>query len=319
MDKRLFLKTCTGLVTSLFTKFSIANNNPIKIIVGFQAGGNTDSLARVIGTILSESLGRPVIIENKPGASGRIAVEYAAASKPDGSTLLISPQGPLTLFPQIFENLKYSASQFTPVTGLGASDIAIVIGPNVPANNFIEFIKWVKNSSTPPAYASPGNGTVMHFAGVILGESIGKELIHVPYQGGTRQIMDLAGGSIPIALSNVTEAMHLHNQGRVKIIATMGGKRSKFTPTIPTLIEMGHKINITGWTALYSPNGVDNKILDEYSSIIAASINKSSVQEMLASQGLEPYLLATDEVNKLIESESGLWRKAISTSKFSAT
>ena len=171
-------------------------------------------------------MGRTAIVENRTGAAGRLAVEQVKAAPPDGSMLLLAPQGPMTLFPHVFRNLRYDPGKdFVPVTRVASGDFALTIGPLVPAKDVKGFRAWLATAGDKANYGSPGAGTIPHFVGVAFARQAGVPMTHVPYRGSALSMNDLAGGQIAMAVSPVTKALELRKAGRVTIVATTGGTR----------------------------------------------------------------------------------------------
>ena len=243
---------------------AVAQSASVRVIVGFAPGGSVDALARMTGDAIATSTGRVVVVENKTGAGGRIAVDLVKGAAPDGDTLLVAPQGPMTLFVHVFKDkLKYDpAKDFSPVTRLVTADFALTIGPMVPAKDMAGFQAWLRTAGDKANFGSPGAGTLPHFVGISVGDKLGVPMTHIPYQGSAKSMLDLAGGTIAATVSPVTEALELHKAGKVHIIATTGAKRSPFVPDVPTFKELGIDLEVPLWFAVYGPAGVPPASVD---------------------------------------------------------
>ncbi len=229
MTLKHFLTAVLAISTLMAAPLCRADTKPIKIVVGFAPGGSVDALARLTGDALRQEMKSNVIIENKLGAAGRLAVDYVKSSAPDGNTLLLVPQGPITMFPFVFRKLNYDPNRdFIPVTRIATGDFALAVGPLAPVKDLAGFREWLKTAGAKATYGSPGSGTVPHFVGTAIAKALGTPMTHVPYRGSTLSITDLAGGNIAATVSPLTEAMELHKAGRIRIIATTGSVRTPF-------------------------------------------------------------------------------------------
>jgi tripartite-type tricarboxylate transporter receptor subunit TctC len=236
----------------------------VRVIVGFAPGGSVDALARMTAEAVAAATGRTAVVENKAGAGGRLAVDLVKAAPPDGDTLLVAPQGPMTLFTHVFkQQLKYDpARDFSPITRLVTGDFALTVGPQSGTRDLASFRTWLKTAGAKATYGSPGAGTLPHFIGVHVAQKFGVDMAHVPYQGSAKSMIDLAGGNVAAAVSPVTEALELHKAGKVRIVATTGAVRSPFTPDVPTFKEQGIDLEVPLWFAVYGPAGVPAATVD---------------------------------------------------------
>jgi tripartite-type tricarboxylate transporter receptor subunit TctC len=289
----------------------------VKIVVGFAPGGSVDALARQVAETLQTSLGRPVIVENRTGAAGRLAIEQVKASNSDGDTLLLVPHGPVTLFPHVFKSLKFDMERdFVPVTRIATGDYALSIGPAVPAKDLAGFIAWAKTAGDNANYGSPGAGTLPHLLGVSVARAIGTPMSHVPYRGSAPAMTDLAGGQIAAVLSPVTEALPLHSAGKVRVIATAGATRSPFLQGVPTLKESGIDIDVPLWFALYAPAGTPAPTLTKLRAVVVQSLSTPEAAQKMKVLGLVPAPSQPQEQLALQRKETQMWEKVVKQSGF---
>lgn len=290
----------------------------IRVIVGFAAGGSVDALARMTADSLAAASGRVAVTENKTGAGGRLAVDLVKAAPPDGDTLLVAPQGPMTLFTHVFkQRLNYDpARDFTPITRLVTGDFALTIGPMSPAKDFAGFRDWLRSAGAGATYASPGAGTLPHFVGVSVAQKIGIPMTHVPYQGSAKSMVDLAGGNVASAVSPVTEALELHKAGRVRIVATTGATRSPFVPDVPTFKELGIDLEAPLWFAVYGPAGIPAAAVDRLRGAIDRGFATREAGERLAKLGLVAAPLDPVALEALRQRESAMWGPVVAASGF---
>jgi len=296
---------------------TLAQAPTTRIVVGFAPGGSVDALARLVAEALQTGMGRTAIVENRAGAAGRLAVEQVKAAPPDGSMLLLAPQGPMTLFPHVFRSLRYDPGKdFVPVTRIASGDFALTIGPMVPAKDMKGFRAWLATAGDKASYGSPGAGTIPHFIGVAVSRQIGVPMTHVPYRGSALSMNDLAGGQIAAALSPVAEALELHKAGRVTIIATAGGTRSTFVDGVPTLKELGIAVEVPSWFAVYAPAATPPALVDQMRQAIHAMLATPAAKAQLARLGLVPAPSGSAELLVVQRRESDMWAPVVQASGF---
>ncbi len=259
----------------------------------------------------------PAIVENRTGAAGRLAIEAVKASAPDGDTLLLVPQGPMTLFTHVFRGLKFDpVKDFAPISRICIGDYGLTVGPSVPAKDFAGFRDWLKGAGDRASYGSPGAGTIPHFLGVATSRALGVPMTHVPYRGSALAVTDVAGGQIPCMVSPVGDAIEQHKAGRVRIVATMGAKRSPFLEGVPTLKESGIDLDVPLWYGLYAPAAVPPATLERLRSTVVASLGAPASKERVARLGLEPAPSTAAELSALQQRESAMWGPLVKASGF---
>jgi tripartite-type tricarboxylate transporter receptor subunit TctC len=306
-----------GLALATAVSPLLAQAPTTRVVVGFAPGGSVDALARLVAEALQTGMGRTSIVENRAGAAGRLAVEQVKASAPDGSMLLLAPQGPMTLFPHVFRNLRYDPGKdFVPVTRIASGDFALTIGPMVPAKDMKGFRAWLAGAGDKASYGSPGAGTIPHFVGVAASRQIGVPMTHVPYRGSALSMNDLAGGTIAAAVSPVTEAMELHKAGRVTIIATTGATRTPFVDGVPTLKEAGIDLVVPLWFAVYAPAATPPALVDQMRQAIHAMLATPAAKAQLARLGLVPSPSGSAELLVVQRRESDMWAPVVQASGF---
>jgi tripartite-type tricarboxylate transporter receptor subunit TctC len=295
-----------------------AQAGTVRVIVGFAPGGSVDALARMTADAVAAATGRTAVVENKAGAGGRLAVDLVKAAAPDGDTLLVAPQGPMTLFTHVFkQQLKYDpARDFSPITRLVTGDFALTVGPQSGAQDLASFRSWLRTAGAKATYGSPGAGTLPHFIGVVVAQKFGTEMAHVPYQGSAKSMIDLAGGNVAAAVSPVTEALALHKAGKVRIVATTGAVRSPFTPDVPTFKEQGIDLEVPLWFAVYGPAGVPAATVDRLRLAIDKALATPEAGERLAKLGLVAAPLTPAQLEALRQRESAMWGPVVAASGF---
>ena len=284
------------------------------------AGSTSDIVARLIADHIKDAVGQPIIVENKPGATGRIAAEALKNAAPDGNTLLMAPIAVTVLAPMVFKRLNYDpAKDFAPVAQVAKFQYAFVVGPNHPARTVPEFIAWAKANSGQASFGTSGTGSVPHFLGVMVGRETGVEMVHVAHQGVTSLITGLMGGHVPCGISALSDLVELHRAGKIRIIATTGPARSPLLPTLPTFKELGFPmVEGVGWTGVYAPAGTSKPVIDHLSMAIVKALQAPAVRDKLIKLGLEPTGTTPEEFAAIMATDTARWAPVIKTSGFTA-
>lgn len=261
-----------------------------RIVIGFPPGGATDIPGRLIAEQLNGRYAPNVIVDNKPGAGGRIAVEQVKNAPPDGTAMLMTPGSHFVIFPHIYRKLGYDAERdFVPVAMAFYVEFVLVVGPKVPASvgSAPDFIRWCKDNPKDAAYASPAPGTVPHFVGVMLARAAGTDLLHVPYKGGAPAMQDVMGGQIACYMATMGEALPHIRSGRLRALATSGPRRSALLPEVPTLKESGYNVEAQGWFGFFLPARTPAPVVNGLSAAIAQALAEPKVAAELARLGYE--------------------------------
>jgi tripartite-type tricarboxylate transporter receptor subunit TctC len=300
-----------------FSQTAWAQGATGKILVGFAAGGSLDLLARQTAEALSAGSGKTYIVENKVGASGRLAVDAVKAAKPDGDTLLVCPQGPLTLFPYVFKELKFDPFRdIAPICRLTTFDVAITVGTASGTDTLPKFLAWAKSNPTKANFGSSGAGTLLHFTGVSVAQRSGTALTHVGYKGSAPAVADLIAGSVPMVVTPLSDVLEYHKAGRVKVIAVSSPRRSPLAPDVPTLKESGVDLEVPGWFALYGPTGMPNDLVRKYHHLAANALAQNSAKERLTRMGLVSAVLSPEDTLIEQKREHQLWGPMVKASGF---
>jgi len=289
----------------------------LRLVVGLAAGGAHDVTARALAEKLRDILGQPVVVENRPGAGQRLALNEVKRSPPDGRTLLIASNSPFVIFPHTFSRLDYDpVKDFSPIARLTVSESALAVGPKVPARNFREFVAWAKANPKQANFGTPGAGTVPHFAGVLIGKSIGVDLSHVPYKGGAPAMIDFTGGHLPIIINALGDMIDGHRAGKYKIIATGGVKRSALLPDVPTLKEVGVEMVAQGGVWVYGPPGMRADTVRALNAALVKAVNMPDFRERFAKSGVTVAPSTPQELAKIQAEELKQWAEPVRASGF---
>ena len=285
-------------------------NRAIKMVVPFAPGGGTDVLGRIIGQKLAEQWGQPVVVENQPGASGGIGTRAAAMADPDGYTLLMASTGALmaasaALAPDgPFDVNKF----FAPITVVAAPPYLLVATPQLEANSVAELIKLAKARPKALSFGSSGVGAASHLSGALFEKEAKVEMLHVPYKGTGPAVTDLLGGRIDMMFSPSTTVQAFIEAGKLKAIATTGARRSKFSPSVPTVSENGLPgYESVGWFGLLAPANTPKEVVDKLNKAVVAIMAMPDVIEHMAKLGAEPEPQTPDEFGRYINADVAKW------------
>jgi tripartite-type tricarboxylate transporter receptor subunit TctC len=289
-------------------------DKPMHILVGFPAGGTADLIARVVADKLKDSLGVPVIVDNRPGAIGRIAAEAVKTAAPDGTTIMVMPIGPMVVVPHSTKNLNYDPlKDFTPIA-LGATfQFAIAAGPESGAKNWQEFAAWVKANPDKAAFATSGAGSLPHFFGLLLSTELGVPMLHVAYKGSAAYINDLIGGQVPAAIDAMADLTELHRSGKIRILAVSGAKRSTALPDVPTFKELGLTgVDATGWFGFFDRR-TQKPIVDALNRINSAG---RGPRRKADEDSMDPATSTPDEFSRIVGLDYVKWGPVVKASGF---
>jgi tripartite-type tricarboxylate transporter receptor subunit TctC len=269
---------------------------PVKLVVGFSAGGPSDIVARAFADQAAKSLGQPFIVDNKPGANAVLASEAVASAKPDGSTLLAAATNH-TMIPALYGNrIKFDAvKSFVPVCTLASSATVLVVGPSLPVKSVPEFLERVRAKPGATSYASPGQGSSPHLATETFGKLAGVSWVHVPYKGASPAITDLIGGQVDLSFATVGSVLPFIKSGKLTPIAVAARQRSALLPQVPTFEEAGLKgFVVDTWYALLAPAGTPAGTLAVLQREATEFGRSTGMRERLHAAGLEPHTVCGD-------------------------
>lgn len=310
-----FTRRALGLVAlslaALSPSLQAQDKPPLKIMVGFPPGGSADVLARIVADALRDDFGT-IIVDNKPGAGGRIALNAVKAAKPDGQTVIVLPSGPMVLFPHVYKKLDYDAvKDFTPVSQIARFQFGVVSGPASHVINVAEMVAKAKSDPGSASYGTPGAGTLPHFMGVLMEQSAGISLNHVPFQGGAPANNALLGGHIGYKFDVVSETAELHRSGKVRIIAVTGSQRDPQVPEVPTLKESGINMDATAWFAMYGPAGLKGEALTRLEKAMMRIARDPALKDKLVKLGYEPIGSSSVDLAAAQRADLARWEKPI--------
>ena len=301
-----------AMVAAAAAEFPIPNK-PLKIVVGFPAGGGTDAQARIVAQHLAPLLGVPVMVENRPGAGTMLAANEVAKSAPDGHTLLYTPASTLSQLPHTLSAVKYDTFRdFTPVAQGALGPLVLVVHKSVPAANVRELVAYAKANPGKLNYVSQGAGTPAHVFGQVLARKAGIDMIHVPYKGANDVAKDFIAGRVHLQFASSSAAVALARSGEVRMIGTVAPRRSPLFPDLPTMGEQGISgIDIESWVGFVGPAGLDPKVTGRLSEAIGQVMAMPKVQEDFRNGGAEARWLGPQDFAGAIRTSYQLWEKAL--------
>ncbi|HET7546665.1 MAG TPA: tripartite tricarboxylate transporter substrate binding protein [Usitatibacter sp.] len=274
---------------------------PVHILVPFPPGGGTDALARIMGPYLSQRWGQPVIVENKPGASGHIGAEVVAAAPADGYMLLMSSTASLT---------PKNVDKFAPITLVSASPYVVVVNPKVPATNIRELVEYAKKNPGKLSFGSSGTGAASHLAGELFKSLAGIDMLHVPYKGTGQAVKDLLGGQIDVMFAPGETVMPQVKAGRLRALAVTSAQRATAIPELPTVAEAGVAgYEAIGWFGLLAPVATPKAIVDKISRDANAVLADPEVRAKMLALGAEPSGDTPEAFARFIRADQAKWSK----------
>ena len=285
---------------------------PLRIIVPFAAGGNTDSIARIAAERLTQTLGQSVIVENKPGANGAIAAELVAKAAPDGYTLLMAPMPLVAVLPAVTKTPYEPLRDFMPVSNIGSNPFVLGVHAGVPARNVREFVEHVRANAGKLNYASGGSGSVSHLSAALFVQRAGLSMTHVSYKGGAPAVADLLGGQVQMYFGNLSELAPHAQAGRVRIIGVSSDKRAAQLPEVPTIAESGYPgFRTLTWNGLVAPAGTPAAVIARLAQDAATICTNAAVAQRLAQLGVDAVCSTPAEFAGTMRSDIAIWVEAV--------
>jgi tripartite-type tricarboxylate transporter receptor subunit TctC len=291
---------------------------PIRIIVPFTPGTGIDILARVVGQKLNDRWGQPVVIDNRPGASGNIGTDAVAKSAPDGATLMVTANT-FAITPALGKTPFDPVRDFTPVTQMATGTMALAVHPSLPVSSVAALIELAKSRPGALNYASPGSGTPQHMAAELFKLVTGASLTHVPYKGSAGAVADLLGGQVPVMFLPLHTALPHAATKRLRVIAQSGAERSVTASDVPTFDQAGvHGVDVGFWYGMLAPAGVAQEIVTKLNGEIASIWQLADVRDGLKKQGLEPVTSSPAQLAQLIRTDLSKWERVVKQAKIAA-
>lgn len=302
--RHLLLSALGAAASSAYAQADGWPDKPIRLVVGYPAGGGVDFVARTLAKRMSELLRQNVVVENRGGANGSLGADVVAKSRPDGSTFLIGSPGEMVVGPAAGQKTPYVATDFVPIALAGETPLALAVHPSVAANDLPALIAQLKGGAKL-GYGTPGAGSSMHFAGESLNQLAGTSMLHVPYRGAAPAVNDLLGNQVPIAITGMPPLVPHAKAGKLRILAVTTVKRSSALPDVPAVAELPgmQGFHFSNWMGLFAPAGTPQAIVEKLGPMVAQIVREPAVREALLGAGVEPAGLVTRDFDAFLASE----------------
>jgi tripartite-type tricarboxylate transporter receptor subunit TctC len=314
LARRKFLGIAGAAVLPVLSRLAAAQafpNRPVRLIVPFAPAGATDITARLIGQWLSERLGQPFVIENRPGAGSNIGTEVVAHASPDGYTLLVFNAAPL-INASLYEKLNYNFFRdIAPVASVNRMPLVLAVNPSFPAKTFPEFVAYAKAHPGYINMASAGNGTPPHVAGELFNMMAGVKLVHVPYRGGGPALIDLLGGQVQVMFTIMLSSIEYIRAGKLRALAVTTATRSDALPDLPTVGDFLPGYEASEWYGIGTPHSTPLEIIDKLNREINAGLADPKMKARLAELGATAFAGSPSEFGSFIANETGKWAKVV--------
>jgi tripartite-type tricarboxylate transporter receptor subunit TctC len=289
---------------------------PIRLLLGYAPGGPSDLTARLLGPLINEALGQPLVVDNRPGAGGSLAAALLANAEPDGHTLLLAANGEIAIAPNLYRKLPYDPLvDLAPISRVGASQLVLVVHPSVPAKSTTDLIALANAKGGSINFASAGTGSTAHLAGEYFKHMAKVDIVHVPYKGAGPALTDLMGGQVQMLITGYSAAIGHVKAGRLRALAVSGAKRLRANPELPTIGETVKGYEVTSWYGFLAPRRTPAFIIERLHKEIAAVVKRPEVVERLVVLGIEPEGNTPREFREQIGREIATWRSVIKMAK----
>lgn len=307
-----------ALLAALFTLAAGAATaaypeKPIRLIVPFPPGGGTDATARIVGEAMAGSLGQQIVVENKPGAGGNIALEAVAKAPPDGYTLLFGFSTTLTVNPSLYKSMPADVEKdLVPISTLVSAQYMVLVNPSVGVNSVAELVAKAKAEPGKLNYASGGKGTPLHLGAELLKSRAGIDMVHIAYRGGGAASKSVMANETQVLFGSFASSLPKVKDGKLKALAVTGPKRAPALPDVPTMEEAGYPgFLVTSWSGVLAPAGTPKPVLDKLHAAITAALAMDSVKKKLEAVGQQVEGSSPEEFAALIKKDTARWRKVL--------
>lgn len=314
----------TGLGTAMLlpSAYAAEDINTLKIIAGFAPGGTVDTVARRVGNKLGGRYAKSVVVENRSGGGGQIAIQGMKNLPADGSAILVTPASMLTIYPHIYKKLAYDpVADLTPLSMACTLDFGLAVGPAVPASvtTLAQFVSWIKANPNLGNYGSPAAGSIPHFIGELLARAGGVDMRHIAYRGSQPAVVDMIGGQIAAVSAPLGEFLQHLPTGKVRLLATSGANRSRFAPSVPTYVEQGFKeLQFTEWFAFFGPAKMSAEPIAKLNASLREALTAKETIDGLAAMAIEVTPTPPAELGARLKQEIDYWSPIVKRIGFTA-
>ncbi|MCZ8092370.1 MAG: tripartite tricarboxylate transporter substrate binding protein [Acidovorax sp.] len=289
---------------------------PVRIVVGFPAGGPLDQHARLLSDKLQTVLGQPVVMDYKSGAGGTVGAQEVMKSPADGHTIMLANTGVMVINPALYSKLPYATlKDFVPVARTAMQPLALLVNPNVPAKNLQEFMVYAKARPGQVNFGSAGNGGISHLVPEMFKSATGLFMVHIPYRGSAPAFTDLMAGQVQFMAESIPQAASYHKQGKVRALAVTSRERNPALPDVPTVIESGIKgFEVVGFYGFLAPAGTPKEAVNKLSDAFKQVLQMPDVRNRMVSQGADPAFMGADDFAAFLAAEMPRWAEVVKKS-----
>lgn len=314
---------CAGLVALAASAGAGAAENwpvkPIRMVIPFSAGGNTDVVARLIAPHIEKAVGQPVVVENRPGAAGNIAADFVARADADGYTLLMGTVGTQAINYSIYKDIRFKPADFTPITLVASVPNVLVVTPSLPVKSVQELIAYGKKNPGKLSFASSGAGSSIHLSGEMFKSRTGVDMVHVPYKGSAAAVTDLVGGQVHLMFDNLPTSLPFIKNGTLRALAVTSAERSTNLPDVPTMAQAGvPDFEAGSWFGVLAPAGTPASIVNKIDQAIEKAMADPDMQKRVVELGAVPTVKGPAEFNAFIGTEIEKWKAVVQAAGASA-
>ena len=311
--RRLILAALATLATPGWAAFP---DRPIKIIVGFPAGGPLDTHGRLLADKLQAALGQPIVIDYKAGAGGTVGADFVAKSPADGYTLMLANTGVMVINPAIYPKLTYATlKDFVPIARTAQQPLALLVNPALPANSVQELVALARRGPGKLNYGSAGNGGSSHLVPEMFKQATGTFIVHIPYRGSAPALTDLLAGQVQMMAESIPLASQYVKQGKLRALAITGRERNAALPGVPTFEEVGVKgMDVVGFYGVMAPSGTPKDVVARLSEAFKQVLDNPDLRKAMTAQGADPAYLGSEQFTAYLAQQMPVWAKAVKDS-----
>jgi len=308
--------TALVLAASASTAVAAFPEKPIRLVIGFPAGGPLDQHARLLADRLQAVLGQPIVIDYKAGAGGTVGAQDVMKAPADGYTLMLANTGVMVINPALYSKLPYQTLRdFTPIARTAMQPLALLVNPKVPVNNLREFVAYAKSRPGQINYGSAGNGGISHLVPEMFKTATGLFMVHIPYRGSAPAFTDLMAGQVQFMAESIPQAAAYHKQGKVKAIAVTSRERNPALPEIPTVMESGiPNFEVVGFYGFLAPANLPRDVTAKLSDAFRQVLTTPDIRSRMIAQGADPAFLGHEDFAKFLAAETPRWAEAVKRS-----
>jgi tripartite-type tricarboxylate transporter receptor subunit TctC len=316
MTRRALLKALAASA-ALFLALPVAAQDwpqkPVRIVVPFAAGGNTDTIARIVAERLAAVFGQQFVVENRVGAGGAIAAEFVAKAPPDGYTLFVAAVSQIAIVPYI-QKVQYDpVKDFAPISNIGTNPFVLGIHVSLPVKNLAEFVDYARANPGRLNFASGGNGSIGHLSGALFAARAGLEMTHVPYRGGAPAVADLVAGQVHMYFGNASELIQHSRGGKIRLLGVSSERRAPQLPDVPAIAETYPGFRTLTWNALFAPAGTPKPVIERIAAEVQKAVRDPAIGERLVKIGVDPLGSTPAELAATVQADTAQWREVIRT------